>query len=546
MAAPTKTKTASTKDSQNKKPKATTGNAYGTPASTETTTTTTTTSLASTITLIEYGTGKPDKASYDKEQEKIKAEIDALQVKADAINEKINSAKGDSGNDKRSQIRRELDEIRNQQSDNKLNRGKVLDQLKALQEGIQKKIKDLNASKAKIKFRSVEEVDAHISTLDRQVESGKLKLVDEKRAIQEISTTRRLRRTVEGFQAVQAAIDYEKEKEEQLRAQLDDPEAKAISDRYERLKAEFDDLKRESDEVFAHRNKLTDERSVFQQEIDVLRSLKKESHQRYKYANDSHWAKVKEDQAKRAERLRQQKAAEGQQRKLDLVERLREEASSPAYQIEIQDCQTLIDAFSKGTTSEVPAVTSAAEQKASSLAGVPQLDIRRVEAPIDMVARKKKGEEEEAYFIAGKGKKPKRRPKTNGHNSPALSTPSVSSSHFLIPLPTLTALLSLSIPPPGSKDEIPRVVEDLKTKKTWFEANQELATKEKIAKVEVDIKRILGNVRENTNSDFAPANGDGEVPADSAPASERGDTPDAAVPVEEAVEAPEEVKVDAV
>ena len=41
----------------------------------------------------------------------------------------------------------------------------------------------------------------------------------------------------------------------------------------------------------------------------------------------------------------QQKVAEEQQKKLDLVERLREEGSSPAYQIEIQDCQTLIDAF---------------------------------------------------------------------------------------------------------------------------------------------------------------------------------------------------------
>jgi len=78
MAAPTKTKTASTKDSQTKKPKSAT-NGHGTPTSTETTTTTI--PLASTITLIEYGAGRPDKASYDKEQETIKAGIDALQVK---------------------------------------------------------------------------------------------------------------------------------------------------------------------------------------------------------------------------------------------------------------------------------------------------------------------------------------------------------------------------------------------------------------------------------------------------------------------------------
>ena len=382
------------------------------------------------------------------------------------------------------------------------------------------------------------------SNLDRQVESGELRLGDEKRAIQEISNTRRLRRTVEGFQAEQDAIDREKEEEEQLRAQLADPEAKAISDRYEKLKAEFDDLKRESDEAFANRNKLFDERNAIQQEVDTLWSLKKESQQRFREAGERYWVKAKEEQARRAERLRQQKAVEEQQKKLDLVERLREEASSPAYQIEIQDCQTLIDAFSKGTTSEVPVVTSAAEQKAVSLAGVPQLDIRKVEAPTDVIVRKKKGEEEEAYFVAGKGKKSKRGPKTNGRNSPALSTPSTSNSQFHIPFPTLTALLSLSIPPPGSKDEIPRVVEDLKTKRAWFEANQELATKDKIAKAELDIKRILKNVGKDVNGDAAPANGDDEIPADFAPASVKGDTPDVVVPAEEVVEKTE-VEVDA-
>ena len=376
------------------------------------------------------------------------------------------------------------------------------------------------------------------------MESGKLRLGDEKRAIQEISNTRRLRRTVEGFQSEQAAIDREKEEEEQLRAQLDDPEAQAISERYEKLQAEFNELKRQSDEAYANRNKLFDERNEIQREIDEFWSLKKESNQRYKAANDRYWAKAKEDQARRAEKYRQQRAAEEQQKKLDFVERLREEASNPAYQIEIQDCQTLIDAFSKGTTSEVPAVTSAAEQKKAGLAGVPELDIRKVEVPTDMVVRKKKGEEEEAYFVAGKGKKSKKGPKTSGHNSPALSTPSTSSSQFHIPFPTLTALLSLSISPPGSKDEIPRVVEDLKMKKAWFEANQELATKDKIAKAEVEIKKILRSVGKDANGDDALAEGDDEIPADSSPASVKGDIPDAVVSAEGVEVLPEEVKVD--
>lgn len=102
--------------------------------------------------------GKPDKKLHDAEQDRIKAEIDALQVKAvcnnlrcvhksthdspqAAIREKISLAtKSGSGNDRRSVLRAEMDSLRGQQSSNKNSRGKILDQLKALQDGIQKKV----------------------------------------------------------------------------------------------------------------------------------------------------------------------------------------------------------------------------------------------------------------------------------------------------------------------------------------------------------------------------------------------------------------------
>ena len=58
-----------------------------------------------------------------------------------AVKKNISLAKGDSESGRRWEIQGELDEIRNQQSENKLNRGKVFDQLKTLQEGIQKKVR---------------------------------------------------------------------------------------------------------------------------------------------------------------------------------------------------------------------------------------------------------------------------------------------------------------------------------------------------------------------------------------------------------------------
>ncbi|KAH7914348.1 hypothetical protein BJ138DRAFT_1133450 [Hygrophoropsis aurantiaca] len=461
------------------------------------------------------GSGRPDKATYDAEQEKIKSEIDSLQTKLAAVREKISlvtkSGSG-PGNDKRTTLRAELDSIRGQQSTNKSSRGKILDQLKSIQDGIQKKIKDLQAAKGKTTFKTVAEVDAHVKNLEKQVESGSMKLADEKRALQEISQARRTRRTVENFQADQDSIEADRRAADELRKQLDDPESKAISDRYEVIKAELDELKKEADEAYAGRNKLFEERDGLQAQINALFNEKRESAQRFREANDRYWAKLNEDRARRAERARVQRAAEENQKKIDIAERLREEASVPAFQAQIEDCQTLIDALSGKSTGILSSATLPAR---TDVAGVPKLEPRKVEGAEDgLVARKKKGEEEESYFV-GKSKKGKR---SNAKSAPA--EPSAN-SQLNLPLPTLAALLSLSIPPPTSPADVPRVIEDLTTKKTWFEANQARVTAENLAKAEADIARLTNGAKVDSKVDptaaVVPPNGDGEQPPEPAP-----------------------------
>ncbi|TBU49564.1 hypothetical protein BD309DRAFT_909482 [Dichomitus squalens] len=501
------------------------------------------------FTPVTYGPGKPDKALFDAEQNKIKAEIDALQAKLNAVRDKLALAgKGGPGTERQRELRAELDSIRGQQSNSKASRSKVIDQLKALQDGIQKKIKDLNAQKAKIPYKTVAEVDARISQLERQVESGSLKLVEEKRALQEISQVKRSRRIVEGFQAEQEAIEADRAKADELRKQLDDPEAKAASERYDAIKAELDELKKESDEVYANRNKLYDERSAIQGQLDELYSRKRESAAHFKDANDKFYAKLNEDRARRAERLRAQRAEQEEAKKKEAIERIREEAEAPAFQAQIEDCQTLIDAFSgKSSTATLPHQKPLTEK--SDVAGVPKLDIRKVEtAPEGLVVRKKKGEEEEAYFVAGRGKK---KGGKKGGAKPAAEANGVesTSSQLNVPLPTLTALLSLSIPPPTSTADVPRVIDDLKTKKAWFEANQARVTAENKAKAEADIRKLLGgksnDVEIPQSGDIPPAGG-AERPAEPASTPAVVSVPSLGVPSEEVDEKLETVQEQAV
>ncbi|CAL1700603.1 unnamed protein product [Somion occarium] len=522
--ASTKTKSASTSGA-GKKPKA---------AVTSSTTGSSSPVLSTASEAVTYGSGRPDKKIYDAEQQKIQVDIDAVQG---AVREKLNlTTRGGPGNDRRNELRAELDQIRGQQSSNKLARGKVFDQLNALQEGVQKKIKDLNVARSKILYKTVADVDERIKQLDKQVESGNLKIADEKRALAEISQLKRNRRTVEGFQAEQDGIEKDRATADELKKQLDDPEARAISERYEAIKGELDELKKEGDEAYANRSKLMDERSALQAQLDTLYGQKRESAQRFREANDRHWAKVTEDRARREERHRAQRIAEAEAKKKELVDRLREDASVPAFQAQIEDCQTLIDYFSGKTST--PAALSTTSHEKTELVGVPKLELRKVEAQEGLVVRKKKGEEEEAYFVGGgKGKKNKK-----GGSKPVSASNSNSSEapsgQLNIPLPTLSALLSLSIPPPTSTADLPRVVEDLKTKKAWFEANQERVTAENKEKAEAEIRRLTGGDKQDIVSpeEIKPPNGVPEWPTEPAPTPASTLISPIAVPSEEEVE----------
>lgn len=52
-------------------------------------------------------------------------------------------------------------------------------------------------------YKTVSDVDSAIARLQAQVESGSMKIVDEKRALAEMTNLRKSRRGIEGFEAQQ-------------------------------------------------------------------------------------------------------------------------------------------------------------------------------------------------------------------------------------------------------------------------------------------------------------------------------------------------------
>ena len=127
----------------------------------------------------------------------------------------------------------------------------------------------------------------------------------------------------------------------------------------------------------------------------------------------------------------------------------------------------------------------------------------------------------------------------HAHADSSANGSEASGDRLNMPLATLSALLSLSIPPPASSADLPRVVEDLKTKKAWFEANQARVTAENKAKAEKEIERLIGKANKvdvPAADDVTPPNGGGELPAEPAPTPAVTDKVSEPVPEDEVVE----------
>jgi hypothetical protein len=171
---------------------------------------------------------------------------------------------------------------------------------------------------------------------------------------------------------------------------------------------------------------------------------------------------------------------------------MREEAKIPAYAGEIDDCRILINYFAgKYGVGEVPATSASSSSKEPEIAGVKQLEIRKVTDDFQGMTIKKKDDGLDGFFGgSGKGKKKggkKGGASANGSGAATPTTPSApsaSDASINLPMHLLSALLAFGIPPPVGKDDVARTVSDLETKKTWFEANSESKTKSEIERVE--------------------------------------------------------------
>lgn len=277
-----------------------------------------------------------------------------------------------------------------------------------------------------------------------------------------------------------------------MKLQLDDPQSKALNEQFENIKADLDKIKSELNDNQKSRQGLFDQRSKLQSELDGVYSSKRQHSERHQEMNELYFKKLNEDRMRREQKFREEREIEEANKAKVMAEQIREDAKLPAFETQIQDCNTLIDQFSRiaGITPSQPQTETATEQKPEGKA-MGEHNIRKVDTDFQggTMLKKKNLEEDEAYFVGGK---PSSKKKGGNKKQQQQSQQQPNDDDKIqIPLATLTALMSLSIPPPKSYSDLRKTIDSLDIKKAWFEANQERQTKENVDKAEKEISKLF-------------------------------------------------------
>jgi uncharacterized coiled-coil DUF342 family protein len=381
----------------------------------------------------------------------------AIKAKIDLVSTGKN--KENPTQQRRQELIAQANEIRKKQGVGKNARNAKLDEIKRLDEQLRSRIAEQKAARAKVPFKSVEEIEQKIAGLERDVNSGTMKIVDEKKALDEISRLRKLGKTFSQFDNSQKAIDDLKAKIKEIKDSMEDPEAKALNEQYNQIQAELDAIKAEQSEAYNNRSALFAER-------DKLRAAQEETWQALKKHKDEYYTQRKAYQAwereqreKRREREQAERERIAKERKMERAKAMLAEASEPAFLEEIRRANSLLRFFDP--THQVVEKTPLLADKGLAATVQRKVDDSGLQG---MRVLRKEDRDDEYMPAVKKGKKGKGAKKTEA--------PVTASSKFSCPPSVMEDCAFIGVNPPMSAAEVPDAMEKIKAKLEQWKADQ--------------------------------------------------------------------------
>ncbi|CAL3969840.1 unnamed protein product [Diplocarpon coronariae] len=426
---------------------------------------------------------KPDEDAYKAALKKAEKDHAESMAKLNAIKAKLDVAKPTSKDSPaakhRADLLTQLKEIREKQGAGKAGRNKVFDEIKNEDSKLKDLIAQQKVARSRVAYKSVEDLDREIERLEKAVNGGMMKLVDEKKALAEISGLRKQRKGFAGFDDAQKQIDEKKASLKKLRDTLEDPESKALSEKYNKIQSELDAIKAEQDEAYKGINTLRDERKKLQDDQQAKYLLIKKIKDDYYQAGRAAQKYEYEARQRARERKKLEQEKYQQEKKKDRAQQMLAEASDKAYLDEIRRAESLLRFLDPAYSAEkaplqAPSKFAISEQRKVDDAGIKGVRVVK--------------KEEEDYFAGTGGKKGKKNKKAAAAAS--AETPSTSIGKYSCPPSVMEDCAAMGLEPPMSAGDIPEVREKVKAKLEFWKKDQDAQTEKNIAKARKEVERL--------------------------------------------------------
>lgn len=272
----------------------------------------------------------------------------------------------------------------------------------------------------------------------------------------------KMRKTFVSFDDGQKQIDQLRAKIKEIKDTAEDPEQKALSEKYNTLQKELDVIKAQSDEAYKSLGALRDERSRLKAQQDEtyanIKKIKDDFYgQRRAFMSYEREARDRARERQRAERERMVK-----ERKKADAERFLEEASDPAFLEEIRRANSLLRFLdpSAAEASKAPLLAD------SGLAAQAQRKVDNSDLKGMKLVRKEDREEDLFAPTVKKGKKGKK----------GQAAAAASDAKFNCPPSVVQDCAFLNVDPPMSSAEVPAVVEKVQAKLAEWRKSQDAQT----------------------------------------------------------------------
>ncbi|KIV80326.1 hypothetical protein PV11_07834 [Exophiala sideris] len=430
---------------------------------------------------------KPDEAKYKADLAKAEKEHEAAQARFNASRAKLDSArpgKSTPANDRFKELVDEQKSIRSKQQEFKSAKAGQQDKYNQNDNLIKKLIAEQKDTRTRVGYKGADEIEAKINGLMKEVDSGHMKLVDEKKALAEVSSLRKHKKTMGGLDDLQKKIDEKKAENAELKKTFDSPETRALSQKYEDNQKELDDIKAAREDTNKNYDTLKAEREKLYQEqqetYSAIRKIKDEYYgQRKAY-------KAHEDQVyqQRRERQKAERDAYEKEKRRRIAEQKLEEAGEPAFLDQIRTAEGLIRHFDPSSS------TGSEDKGPSQFAATAQRTVDETGFKGMKVVKK----EEEDFFAGSGGKK-----KGKGKKGAAAAGPESGKLNMNIGI--IEELAKVGIDPPSTQADVPGVVEKLKSKLEGWKKDQDSQTQKNVEKAKKEIEKLEQEASDASKAD---------------------------------------------